>query len=162
MLELIRNSPLETRQLGVFLGQRLQKGDVIGLMGDLGAGKTVFVQGLAEGLKVKDYVTSPTFTLINQYEGVLPLYHFDVYRLDDSQEFLELGYEEYFYGEGVTVIEWAEKIKDFLPDCYLALYLFRREEERVSSESRRLVFKPHSKRWIQVVEELRDYAGSGD
>ncbi|PKM82821.1 MAG: tRNA (adenosine(37)-N6)-threonylcarbamoyltransferase complex ATPase subunit type 1 TsaE, partial [Firmicutes bacterium HGW-Firmicutes-13] len=121
MLEIITKSPEETLKLGTILGTLLQKGDVIGLFGELGTGKTVFTRGIARGLKVEDYVTSPTFTLINEYSGSLPLFHFDVYRLDDPEELLELGYEEYFYGEGITVIEWAEKIEDYLPPGYLAV-----------------------------------------
>ncbi|RQD73394.1 MAG: tRNA (adenosine(37)-N6)-threonylcarbamoyltransferase complex ATPase subunit type 1 TsaE [Candidatus Syntrophonatronum acetioxidans] len=162
MLEIVTASAEESRRVGVFLGRLLKKGDVVGLRGDLGAGKTVFTQGIGEGLQVKDYVTSPTFTLINQYEGVLPLYHFDVYRLEDPEELLELGYEEYFYGEGVTVIEWVENIEEYLPECCLVVYLLQEQEEVSENDTRRMIFKPRSKRFVQVVEELKKHVGSGN
>ena len=162
MLEITTKSAEESKRLGFHLGKLLKKGDVVGLMGDLGAGKTVFTQGVAEGLKVKDYVTSPTFTLINQYEGGLPFYHFDVYRLDDPEELLDLGYEEYFYGEGVTVIEWAEKIEDYLPYCCLIVYFHRLQEKISDTDTRLIIFKPRSKRFVQAVEELKKNVGSGD
>ncbi len=95
----------------------LRPGDVIGLVGPLGSGKTLFIQGLCEGLGIdKKDVVSPTFTLIHHYDGgVLPVYHFDVYRLESDREFEDLGYEEQFFGDGVTVVEWADKVQKFLP-----------------------------------------------
>jgi len=100
------------------LGESAKAGDVFLLSGDLGTGKTVFAQGFAEGLGITDVVNSPTFTIMQIYdEGRLPLYHFDVYRIGDSSEMDELGYEEYFYGEGVTLIEWPQMIEDILPEA---------------------------------------------
>ncbi len=161
MLEIITKSTEETLRLGTILGSLLQKGDVIGLFGDLGTGKTVFTQGIARGLKVEDYVTSPTFTLINEYSGSLPLFHFDVYRLDDPEELLELGYEEYFFGEGVTVIEWAEKIEDYLPPGYLAVNFSKTGD--VQLDHRLLRFgPPKGKRYEGLMEELNNRVGSGD
>ena len=110
------NSVKETQNIAKALAKNLLPGDVICLRGDLGVGKTVFVQGLAEGLQIKETITSPTFTIVNCSEsGRLPFYHFDVYRMDDSDEMYEIGYEEYVYGEGVSVIEWPDKIADILP-----------------------------------------------
>ncbi|HLR35517.1 MAG TPA: tRNA (adenosine(37)-N6)-threonylcarbamoyltransferase complex ATPase subunit type 1 TsaE [Tissierellales bacterium] len=109
------NSLEETKKFGMKLGEILKSGDLISLMGDLGAGKTTLTQSIAQGLEINDYVTSPTFTLINEYEGKLPLYHFDVYRLGSIDELYDLGYEEYFYSNGVTIVEWGDKVLDLLP-----------------------------------------------
>lgn len=109
-------SPEETKALAQKFSKELEKGDVITLNGDLGAGKTAFTQGLAEGLGIKEYLNSPTFTIVNCYEGDLPLYHFDVYRIEDEDEMYEIGYEEYIFGDGISIIEWAEKIKEILPE----------------------------------------------
>ena len=109
-------SPEETKALAQKFSKELEKGDVITLNGDLGAGKTAFTQGLAEGLGIKEYLNSPTFTIVNCYEGDLPLYHFDVYRIEDGDEMYEIGYEEYIFGDGISIIEWAEKIKEILPE----------------------------------------------
>ncbi|ETP73107.1 ATPase, YjeE family [Lachnospiraceae bacterium JC7] len=109
------NSADETFAFGKKLGEAAKPGDIICLDGDLGVGKTVFTQGFAAGLNIDDYVNSPTFTIVKEYEGRLPLYHFDVYRIGDSSEMEEIGYEDYFYGKGVTIIEWPELILDIIP-----------------------------------------------
>lgn len=109
------NSPDDTEKVGFCLGSIVKKGYVVCLIGDLGAGKTEFVKGFARGVGVEDYITSPTFTIINEYRGRLPLYHFDVYRLDGTDDMQDIGYEEYFYGDGVSVIEWADLIMDIIP-----------------------------------------------
>ncbi len=105
----------ETFALGQRLGTAARPGEIYCLDGDLGVGKTVFTQGFAKGLGVTDIVDSPTFTIVKEYEGRIPLYHFDVYRLGDSSEMEEIGYEDYFYGNGVTIIEWPERIEDLIP-----------------------------------------------
>lgn len=110
------NSEKELADFGLKLAESLEAGDVVALEGDLGVGKTTLTKAIARGLAIEDHITSPTFTIICEYQdGRLPLYHFDVYRLDEEHEFHELGYEEYFYGQGVSVVEWADKIKEFLP-----------------------------------------------
>lgn len=116
--------PGDTRRLGVLLGRNLQSGSVVALTGNLGAGKTCLTQGLAEGLNVPEeyLVVSPTFTLANEYPGRVPLFHLDVYRLTEA-EFRESGLDEYFYREGVTAVEWAEKIESSLPRSYLKIEL---------------------------------------
>lgn len=107
----------DTYELGEKIGQMAKPGMVISLTGDLGVGKTVFTQGLAKGLGIEEPVNSPTFTIVQVYEeGRLPLYHFDVYRIGDIEEMDEIGYEDYFYGEGVCLIEWADLIKEILPE----------------------------------------------
>lgn len=99
------------------LGSRLQKGDILALIGDLGTGKTALTKAIALGMGVTDTITSPTFTIVQEYTtGRLPLYHFDVYRINDPEEMFELGYEEYFFGQGVCVIEWADLIEELLPE----------------------------------------------
>lgn len=110
------NSAEETFALGEKIGKEANPGTVITLEGDLGVGKTVFAQGLAKGLGIDDAITSPTFTIVQVYEeGRLPLYHFDVYRIADPDEMYEIGFEDYFYGQGVTLIEWANLIDELLP-----------------------------------------------
>lgn len=112
-------SEKETYELGVEIGRKAIAGDVYTLIGDLGVGKTVFTQGVAAGLGIDDYICSPTFTIVQVYEdGRLPFYHFDVYRIGDESEMEEVGYEEYVYGEGVSLIEWANLIEDILPERY--------------------------------------------
>ena len=110
------NSPMETYAFAKRMGENLSGGEVLALDGDLGAGKTVFVQGLAAGLGISEAVTSPTFTLVREYlGGSLPLFHFDVYRIADCDEMYEIGYDEYIDGDGVSVIEWPQLIDDILP-----------------------------------------------
>lgn len=109
-------SPKETFAIGKEIGEHLKPGDVYCLIGDLGVGKTVFTQGLAKGLGIEEPINSPTFTIIQEYhEGRIPLYHFDVYRIGDVSEMDELGYEEYFYGDGACLIEWGNLIEEILP-----------------------------------------------
>lgn len=112
--------PEDTFQFGRKLGETAKEGTVFTLIGDLGVGKTVFTQGLAAGLGITEQVNSPTFTILQVYEeGRCPFYHFDVYRIGDSSEMDEIGYEEYIYGEGISLIEWANLIEDILPPQYI-------------------------------------------
>lgn len=112
-------SPEETLELGRKLAREARPGDVYTLVGDLGVGKTVFTQGIAQGLGIEEPIGSPTFTIVQVYEeGRMPFYHFDVYRIGDIEEMDEIGYEDYFYGEGLTMIEWANLIEEILPDHY--------------------------------------------
>lgn len=107
----------ETYALGKKIGERAKPGMVLSLIGDLGVGKTVFTQGLAKGLGIEEPISSPTFTIVQVYEeGRLPFYHFDVYRIGDIEEMDEIGYEDYFYGDGVSLIEWANLIEEILPE----------------------------------------------
>ena len=109
----------ETYELGRRLGEEARAGQVYTLIGDLGVGKTVFTKGLAAGLGITEPVSSPTFTIVQEYEeGRLPFYHFDVYRIGDVEEMDEIGYEDYFYGDGVCLIEWADLIREILPEHY--------------------------------------------
>ncbi len=141
------NSTEETLQFSKELAQKLQPGDVIILEGDLGAGKTTFTKGLALGLEIKKNVSSPTFTIIKEYNGRLPLYHMDVYRLEDSYE--DLGFDEYFEGQGVTVVEWAHLIEEQLPNELLQIKITHGEEN-----SRILTITPKGKRYEMLCKEL--------
>jgi tRNA threonylcarbamoyladenosine biosynthesis protein TsaE len=120
---IVTKSAADTQRFGRKLAQQLNPGDLVCLIGNLGAGKTCLIQGIAKGLQVKDYVNSPTFKIINEYQGKIPVYHFDLYRLDGLTDLQGLGYEEYFYGQGVSLVEWAEKITPFLPRHYLQIEL---------------------------------------
>ena len=111
------NSENETLELGRRLGQKAVPGQVFSLVGDLGVGKTVFTKGMADGLGITEPVSSPTFTILQVYdEGKLPFYHFDVYRISDPEEMDEIGYEDYFYGDGVCLVEWANLIEELMPE----------------------------------------------
>lgn len=110
------NNPEATEALGEKLGREARAGQIYCLSGDLGVGKTVFTKGFAKGLGITEHVTSPTFAIVNEYEGRLPLYHFDVYRIGDIEEMDEVGFEEYVMGDGVSLIEWANLIEEILPE----------------------------------------------
>ena len=113
------NSPEETFELGRQLGQKAKAGEVYTLIGDLGVGKTVLTQGIAKGLGIDEPISSPTFTIVQIYEsGRIPFYHFDVYRIGDVEEMDEIGFDDYVYGEGLTMIEWANLIEEILPEHY--------------------------------------------
>lgn len=115
-------SAKETYQLGIEIGQKAIKGQVYTLVGDLGVGKTVFTQGLAKGLAIEEPISSPTFTIVQVYdEGRLPFYHFDVYRIGDISEMDEIGFDDYVYGEGVSLIEWANLIEEILPEEHISI-----------------------------------------
>ncbi len=134
-MKFISNNVEETIAIGARLARNLKKGSVVALVGDLGSGKTVLTKGIAGGLGVKNprYVNSPTFVIIKEYKGKLPLYHFDLYRLNKSTVLDAESYEEYFYGDGVSVIEWADKIRKLLPKKYIEIKL------KVAGENKRRV-----------------------
>ena len=131
---------------GQRLGSLLQEQDVLVLTGDLGAGKTTFTKGLAQGLGIKQMIKSPTYTVVREYEGRLPLYHLDVYRIGEDPDSIDL--DDFLFGEGVTVIEWGELLADSLPDDYLKLTLLKKED------GRELVFESQGRRSQELLEEL--------
>lgn len=140
----------QTQQMGRHLGGLAQPGDVFLLMGDLGAGKTTFTQGIAWGLGVLEYAVSPSFVLVREYQGRLPLYHVDLYRLEKAAEIGDLGLDEYFYGRGVSVVEWADRGASLLPPEHLLVRIeFCNENERL------LHFHPRGKRYAELVKKLR-------
>lgn len=123
-------SEKDTFELGRKLGEKVRPGQICTLDGDLGVGKTVFTKGLARGLGITEPVSSPTFTIVQEYEGGrLPLYHFDVYRIEDPEEMEEIGCDDYFYGNGVCLIEWAEKIRELLPDGLIRITIEKQLEK---------------------------------
>lgn len=128
MITFKTNSADETIALGEKIGSLLQKGDIIAMQGTLAAGKTTITKGIAQALGVKDTITSPTFCLISEYEGKMPLYHMDVYRLDGAEDFANLGTEDMLYGEGVSIIEWSEKIMEELPKKTIILKIAPQED----------------------------------
>lgn len=149
-MDVIVSSPQETKELGVKLGNFLRPGDVISLNGSLGSGKTYFVKGIGIGLGIsEELVTSPTFKLINQYEGILPLYHFDVYRIK-PEEIEDLGYEDYFYGKGVSIIEWGNNVIDYLPEDYLEVLL----KKTLIDNERHFTFIAHGQRYEKLLADF--------
>ena len=123
-------SPEETYELGRKIGLQARPGQVYTLTGDLGVGKTVFTQGVAAGLGITEPVSSPTFTIVRVYEeGRLPFYHFDVYRIGDIEEMEEIGYDDYFFGKGICLIEWAELIEEILPDDRISITIEKNLEQ---------------------------------
>ena len=126
-------SPEDTFEIAKKLGESVSSGDVFCLIGDLGVGKTLFSQGFAKGLGVEEYVNSPTFTIVQEYYGTderhLTLYHFDVYRIEDPEEMEEIGFTDMIYGDGVSLIEWADMISDILPDEYTRITIEKNLEK---------------------------------
>ncbi|MDP4164305.1 MAG: tRNA (adenosine(37)-N6)-threonylcarbamoyltransferase complex ATPase subunit type 1 TsaE [Bacillota bacterium] len=145
--ELYTESSEKTVEFAVKLAKALKPGDLIALEGDLGAGKTTFTKGLALGLDIKKTVSSPTFTIIKEYQGRLPLYHMDVYRVQDAYE--DLGFDEYFEGEGVSVVEWAHFISEQLPADRLTIFLSHENNNR-----RKITVGPSGKRYEQLCKEI--------
>lgn len=144
----------ETRIVGASLAPVLLPGDVISLSGDLGAGKTAFVQGVAIALGVESRVTSPSFTIVHEYEGRFPIIHLDVYRLDSFQQVIDLGFEEYLDPHSIVLIEWGEAIAPMLPRRHLDIDI-RRARDASSEEERCLIFRPHGTEWIRKVQAMR-------
>jgi tRNA threonylcarbamoyladenosine biosynthesis protein TsaE len=157
MLRLISTSAEDTLNIGERLGKLLDRGDIICLSGDLGAGKTALTQGIANGMGVKDYVTSPTYTIINEYQGRIPLYHFDVYRLNDVEEMYELGYEEYFFGDGAVVVEWADIVKDIIPGERLWITILQSKNEN----SREIILEPTGEAYEEIVKGIEQHESTG-
>ncbi len=153
---LYSNSPVMTMEIARRMGGLLKPGDVLCLYGELGAGKTCFVQGLARGMGITSRVNSPTFTIVKEYPGVPPLYHFDVYRLANIEELIDIGFDEYIAGDGVCVIEWADKIETALPADRLDIKL-----NASSPGEREIVLLAHGSRATQLLEGVRMVVPAG-
>ena len=149
-LEMLSNSAAQTRNIGMKLGKSAAAGDVILLVGPLGAGKTCLTQGIARGLGIHEYTASPSFVLVREYQGKLPLYHIDLYRLDRIEEVTQLGLDDYLYGNGVCVVEWADKGLSVLPEEYLFI-----EMQIVSPMKRKLSFMPRGTRYLEMLSKLK-------
>ncbi|MEE8443653.1 MAG: tRNA (adenosine(37)-N6)-threonylcarbamoyltransferase complex ATPase subunit type 1 TsaE [Dehalococcoidia bacterium] len=150
VLNVLTHSPKETQDWGRALGQAVGPGDLVLLCGELGSGKTCLVQGIARGLDVRDSVRSPTFVLVTEHSGRLVLYHIDLYRLDDPREVDSLGLEEYVAGDGVCVVEWADKAMSSFPQEYLLVELEYRGTRR-----RMLTLTPHGDRYAELLKRVR-------
>ena len=150
MFSTVTQNPEATKRVGKNLGQNLSAGSIVALTGELGSGKTTLVQGIGEGLRIKSLIKSPTFVIINEYDGPLPLYHFDLYRLDNAEEIISMGCEEYFYEKGgVVAIEWAKKIEGFLPKEYLEIDL-----KIINLAERRISGQAHGASYKEVIEKM--------
>lgn len=156
MMNISSQSPEGTQRLGKQLGRLAQPGDLFLLVGSLGTGKTCLTQGIAWGLGIEGYATSPSFVVINQYWGRLSLYHIDLYRLDRIEEVIELGLEDYLYRGGVCVVEWAEKALAVLPTEHLLV-----EISFLSDTSRSITLKPNGERYVEMLSQLRPRSSSG-
>lgn len=141
----------ETSDFGIILGKILKPGDIVCLNGDLGAGKTTLTKSIGLGLGVDDYITSPTFSLINEYQGKYPVYHIDTYRLENIDEIDDLGFDDYIYGRGVSIIEWGDRIEKFLPREKLVIDIEKSQNE----DERILNISGFGKRYNEIIGELR-------
>ena len=155
-IELVTRAVDETREVAAALAELLGPGDVVSLSGDLGAGKTAFVQGAATALGVTDPVGSPTFVLVREYRGHVPIYHLDVYRLERLQEVLDLGFEDFLDPRGVVFVEWGDAIEPLLPDSHLRVGL-RIEDD---GDTRRLAVHPQGRSWAPRWERLEAVLGA--
>jgi tRNA threonylcarbamoyladenosine biosynthesis protein TsaE len=153
VLDFVSHSTNQTRNTGIILGRLAHPGDIFLLIGDLGAGKTTLAKGIASGLDIHATVNSPTFTLVNEYAGRLPLFHLDCYRLESAREALDIGLEEYLYGEALTVIEWPERIIEALPAESLTIRLSHLNETK-----RGIRLEPVGERYIYLVNEFKKTA----
>ncbi len=150
-LNLITHSPEQTRKLGTSIGRLALPGDVFLLVGELGAGKTCLTQGIAWGLDIREYTLSPSFVIMRELYGRLPLYHIDLYRLDDIEEIAELGLDDYLYGSGVCVVEWAEKGLGIMPVDHLLI-----EISHLSDTERQFQLKPSGQRYSEMLTQLKE------
>ena len=152
-LELISHSPKQTQKFGVRIGELALAGDIFLLVGTLGTGKTCLTQGIAWGLNIKEYALSPSFVIVRELQGRLPLYHLDLYRLDHIEEIAELGLDDYLYGNGVCVVEWAEKGLSILPTEHLLIQI-----SYLSDTERSFQLKPSGKRYLEMARQLKDFS----
>lgn len=148
--KLFTHSPEETRELGRSIGESALPGDIYLLVGNLGTGKTCLTQGIAWGLGIEEYTLSPSFVIMRELYGRLPLYHMDFYRLDNIAEIADLGLDDYLYGNGVCVIEWAEKGLNILPDDHLLVKI-----DYISDTERSLEMRPEGERYVKLLENVK-------
>ncbi len=151
-LELISHSPEQTQELGMRIGELALPGDVFLLVGNLGTGKTCLTQGIAWGLGIKEHAMSPSFVIMRELYGRLPLYHIDLYRLDRIEESMDLGLDDYLYGKGVCVVEWAEKALSILPIEHLLIKI-----NYLSDTERSFQITPSGQRYLEIVARLEDF-----
>jgi tRNA threonylcarbamoyladenosine biosynthesis protein TsaE len=150
-LKLVTHSAEQTQKLGISIGKLTEPGDILLLVGELGAGKTCLTQGIAWGLDIQEYTLSPSFVIMRELHGRLPLYHMDFYRLDNILEISELGLDDYLYGKGVCVIEWANKGLAVLPEGHLLIKI-----DYLSDSERSFAIEPKGERYVRMLTQLRD------
>jgi tRNA threonylcarbamoyladenosine biosynthesis protein TsaE len=148
----------ETLKLGEIIGKSLNPGSIIALVGDLGAGKTVLVKGIAKGLGVDEEPNSPTFVIMNQYEGRIPLYHFDLYRVSSEEELFGIGYDEFFFGEGVAAVEWADRVQDVFPEHTIKIEIKIPEPGSEDSETIRDISIEGTSKWVLSFKNTAEQA----
>ena len=149
-MEFLVDSVEKTLDLGYQIGKFVNPGDIICLTGDLGTGKTHLTKGIAKGMKIDDYITSPTFTIVNEYEGRLKLYHFDVYRVNDPDEIAAIGFDEYIFSDGVSVIEWSNYIEDLIPEEHLSINISKLHN--INDNLRKIEINYKNKRYDYIKE----------
>lgn len=157
MLSVQTYSEEQTYKMGKWVGRNVNPGDIILLFGDMGSGKTVFSRGIAHGAGVSGMVTSPTFTIMNTYIGRMPVYHFDLYRLNAPEELYDLDYEEYFFGNGISIVEWPERLEYLQPKEYLKVTIIKMQKEN----SRKIVFEAIGESYTKLEGVLSDNEGVG-
>ena len=150
MLKIRTNNPKETFKFGKKLGKKLVSGDIVCLQGNLGAGKTSLAKGICAGLGVKDQITSPTYTIVNEYRGDLKVNHLDLYRIREEDELYNIGFEDYLYSNGVTIIEWPDKAGSLMPDNYLDINL------KGQGDKREIRLIPQANKYIELITELKE------
>jgi len=151
-MKLTVNNLKDTEQIGQIISHCLEKGTVLCLDGDLGVGKTSLTQFIAREFGIDEYITSPTFAIIKEYQGRLPFYHMDVYRIDSEDDMYDLGYDEYIYSEGVTIIEWSHKIEGILPEDRINI-----EIQRLNDQSRLMIIDGKGSTYEKLTQELKKY-----
>jgi tRNA threonylcarbamoyladenosine biosynthesis protein TsaE len=149
-MKLTSHSPEETQRFGKELGHLARAGDVILLAGNLGAGKTCLTQGIAWGLNIDGYARSPSFVVMNEYRGRLPMYHIDLYRLDNIAEIADLGLDDYLYGKGLCVVEWADKALDLMPPQNLLIKI-----DLLGENERKLELTPHGRKYVEMLTNFK-------
>lgn len=157
-MKLLSKSLQDTDNIGIIIGKNIESGTVICLEGDLGAGKTTLTQSIAKSLDIKNYVTSPTFTIIKEYKGRLNLYHMDAYRLESEIEMYDLGYDEYINSDGVCIIEWASNIKGIIPDDAIQINIYI----DYINETREIEIVGSGLRYERLIGGLKEYENTGN
>lgn len=156
IFSMISNSAEDTYDLGCEIGKWLERGQLILLSGDLGTGKTIITQGICAGIGVEEDVTSPTFNLINEYEGELSVYHMDLYRLENEEELGDLGFEDYLEDKGIIIIEWPDIVYNIIPADFLYVKI-----RRISTEKREITLKAEGERSLRLIERVGKYVSNG-
>lgn len=149
-MQFVVNNVDSTVDIGYKIGKLANRGDIICLIGDLGTGKTHITKGIAKGLGIDEHITSPTFNIVNEYEGNLKLYHFDVYRVNDPDEIEAIGFDEYIFGDGISIIEWANYIEELIPEEYLNITIEKMPE--LGENFRKITLTPYGNKYNYVKE----------